>query len=211
MTNINQQQTTAATGKPKGRLTLIAIFVIAFVPMALATYMYFNQVLVPSGRTNNGAMMLPPLAFDELDLSSMSDERLSIDDTQKKWVMITLADGVCEQTCVDALYKTRQVNVALHKESDRVIRYLVMASVEGIPELDKRVKKEYPLLHLAKAEKYHLKAYLDQKLDANEALAKSYILIVDPIGNIMMYYTPANSGKDILEDLKRLLKVSQIG
>jgi len=37
------------------------------------------------------------------------------------------------------------------------------------------------------------------------------VFLVDPLGNIMMYYTPTHSGKDLLKDLQKLLKASQIG
>jgi len=35
--------------------------------------------------------------------------------------------------------------------------------------------------------------------------------IIDPLGNLMMYYPPGGDPKDMLKDLLRLLKVSQIG
>ncbi|MCF7980483.1 MAG: hypothetical protein K9K86_00760 [Pseudomonadales bacterium] len=211
MTTNKQENLLPTAPKPKGRLTLIFIFAIAFVPMVLATYMYFNKVMVPSGRTNKGVLILPPLALDELGLTGEENQPIGVADMQDKWVMIVVADSVCGQTCKEALYKARQVNIALHKESERVIRYYVDVSIDGTGALSHSLKSEYPLLHLASADRLPLKRYLDQKLDANKALSESYILLADPIGNVMMYYLPENSGKDILEDLKRLLKVSQIG
>ena len=211
MTKNNQEYIESSAGKPKGRLTLISIFAIAFVPMVLATYMYFNNVLVPSGRTNHGTLILPPLVFDELELMDVAGQPLKVDAMEAKWMLLVLSDGVCERACSDALYKARQVNVALHKESDRVIRYLVDVSGDGLENVTEKHKTEYPQLHYSSADRFHLKRYLDHKVDANTALTQSYSLVVDPIGNIMMYFTEQNSGKDLLEDLKRLLKVSRIG
>jgi len=37
------------------------------------------------------------------------------------------------------------------------------------------------------------------------------ILVVDPLGNMMMYYHAENTGKDMLTDIKRMLKVSKLG
>ncbi|MEC7251173.1 MAG: hypothetical protein VXW10_08035, partial [Pseudomonadota bacterium] len=37
------------------------------------------------------------------------------------------------------------------------------------------------------------------------------IYIIDPLGNLVFYYATETPPKDILQDLKRLLKVSQIG
>ncbi|WP_197685638.1 hypothetical protein [Vreelandella subglaciescola] len=36
------------------------------------------------------------------------------------------------------------------------------------------------------------------------------IVLVDPFGNVMMHYGPEHSGKDMLKDLKHLLKLSKV-
>ena len=61
--------------------------------------------------------------FDELELMDVAGQPLKVDAMEAQWMLLVLSDGVCERACSDALYKARQVNVALHKESDRVIRY----------------------------------------------------------------------------------------
>jgi len=40
---------------------------------------------------------------------------------------------------------------------------------------------------------------------------QNYVFIVDPLGNIPLYFTPENSFRDQLGDLKKLLKLSTIG
>lgn len=40
---------------------------------------------------------------------------------------------------------------------------------------------------------------------------QNYVFIVDPLGNIPLYFTPSNTFKDQLDDLKKLLKLSTIG
>jgi hypothetical protein len=37
------------------------------------------------------------------------------------------------------------------------------------------------------------------------------LYLVDPLGNIMMYYSTAFVGKELLKDLKKLLRNSNIG
>ena len=39
----------------------------------------------------------------------------------------------------------------------------------------------------------------------------AYILLMDPNGNIMMFYTLDKAGKLMLKDVKHLLKASNIG
>lgn len=208
---MNNQETNAEVTRPKGRLTFLLILGIVIVPMVLATLMYFNNVLVPSGRTNKGTLILPPLELGRFAMVNSEQKRVTAKDLGEKWALILVGEGPCEDACQQALYHARQVNVALGKEAHRVIRYYVEVGGAIAPEVEQFVKAEYPRLNLASADKYSLKRYLDQRVDSALALEQSYIFVADPMGNIMMYYTPENSGKDILEDLKRLLKVSRIG
>ena len=47
--------------------------------------------------------------------------------------------------------------------------------------------------------------------EAQSAPGAGYIYIVDPLGNLMMRHAPAGAPKGLLEDLKKLLKLSRIG
>ena len=50
---------------------------------------------------------------------------------------------------------------------------------------------------------------IQQPQDA--VLLPTGIYIVDPLGNLVFHYPLQDMGKPVLQDLKRLLKVSQIG
>jgi len=43
------------------------------------------------------------------------------------------------------------------------------------------------------------------------ALNSHRIYLIDPLGNAMMFYAPSVSSKGMLEDMKRLLRLSSIG
>lgn len=45
----------------------------------------------------------------------------------------------------------------------------------------------------------------------NHFEVKNKIYLVDPLGNLFMYYQSSTNPMDILKDLKKVLKVSQIG
>ena len=55
--------------------------------------------------------------------------------------------------------------------------------------------------------------WISQQLgyDSDRFLKEQHVFMVDPIGNIILRYGPNNSPRDMLDDLKRLLKASQIG
>jgi hypothetical protein len=43
------------------------------------------------------------------------------------------------------------------------------------------------------------------------AINSHRIYVVDPLGNVMMFYAPDAKPKGMLEDMKRLLRLSSIG
>ena len=107
------------------------------------------------------------------------------------WWLWVVAPGDCEGDCAAALHQLRQLHVLLNKDADRVQRALVTGSA-AVPE----VVGEYPRL-------IHLRADLRPLTEG--------IYIVDPIGNLVLHYPYSDAGSPVLEDLKRLLKLSRIG
>jgi hypothetical protein len=72
----------------------------------------------------------------------------------------------------------------------------------------KLINNEYPAALHANSNRATIAAALQAvspQLDANE------IYLMDPLGNIMMRFTQDQPPKDIIHDLNKLFKVSQIG
>ena len=44
-----------------------------------------------------------------------------------------------------------------------------------------------------------------------EALPAGGFYLVDPLGNLVLYFEPGMNPKDMVADIKRLLRISQIG
>ncbi|OZG73277.1 hypothetical protein BTA51_12435 [Hahella sp. CCB-MM4] len=196
--------------RSRGRLKLWVLIVIAAAPLVIAAIMYFGHIGVPSGTTNHGTLMLPPLQAEDWKLRDIqqTDPGFIQYDGKSKWVMLVVGSGECSTRCEEALYLTRQVNVALGKEIDRVTRLLLVP--ENVPGLEQALTGHESLVRL----KFARDEYegLQQALKEYDIGLQGYdILLMDPLGNIMMHYSSTHTGKDILEDLKRLLKVSKIG
>ena len=98
--------------------------------------------------------------------------------------------GDCEETCRSALHQLRQLHVLLNRDAARVRRALVTAPGSA-PTAD--LAADLALLR------------------ANVAPLERGIYVVDPIGNLVFHYPLSDAGEPVLDDLKRLLKVSQIG
>jgi hypothetical protein len=100
------------------------------------------------------------------------------------------------------------VRLALDRDMNRVQRVFVATG----PCCDQNfLAQEHPdLLTVAAAADSPLLAALDAA-GPGTAGAPGRIYVVDPLGNLMMWYSAAAQPKGLLEDMKRLLKLSHIG
>jgi len=129
------------------------------------------------------------------------------DIAQRKWHLMYFAGSQCDEACNSMLLNIRQINTAAGKNANRLRRLIVHLEQPDEAFLT-LIKAEYPeVLRLnAKTE-----TVLAELASANPDLASQDVYLVDPLGNIMMRFTPELTFKDILHDLNTLFKVSQIG
>ena len=182
----------------RNRRLLLAMFAIAFLTLGGSWLLfYFAQDGGVWGTTNKGTFVDPPMTAADLGLLQANGQPLLEGQTWWLWVV---SDGVCERDCAEALFQMRQLHVLLNRDMDRVRRGLV-----SLPGAEQPVLSEYPKL----VPLFLPKAGLPGQ-GALEGLNNG-IYIVDPIGNLVLYYPWSDAGRPVLDDLKKLLKLSQIG
>lgn len=179
--------------------------VLAFVaPVVLAYYVFYYGHITTF--TNHGQLLKPMIQLSSLKLTDESNASVTPVTLKHKWCFITFVSASCDINCTTRLVQARQVRASLLKEASRVVQVIV--------ELDKPdnsfaafIKKELPHAVIVKGDEKNIAPLLPKggALDSND------IYIQDPIGNIMMRFTPDKSMKDIRTDINTLLKVSQIG
>ncbi len=200
------------------RRTLLVIMAIVVVPFLLAYTMFRTGLWMPVDTTNKGALLLPPLHVDKLGLRNWAGDAVDFRSADGRWTMIIVGEGGCEEACKSALYLTRQAHIGLGKEAGRVLRYYGELGTELDPGLATILTGEHPRLVTVDVERGTFVEYIDSRVpelgldfDSRRLVRDSYVFIADPLGNIMLYFTPSHSGKDILTDLKKLLKNSKLG
>jgi hypothetical protein len=205
------EQTKAPTSPEqirRGRRMALLLFAVGFGPMLLATMMYYTGWMNPNEISSNGILVQPPVSVEELRLNGADGEPLSDrfgpEVETAEWLMLVAA-GPCTEECEQLLYLARQVNIALGKNADRLSR---AAYLEQVPaDLAARWDNEYATMEQLESQSGSLPAW-PEGVEPDRA---PEILLVDPFGNIIMHYGSEHTGKQILKDLKHLLKISQIG
>lgn len=157
------------------------------------------------GTSNRGELLQPPLAFDEFAAEREIGTPLDYSALDRKWSLIIPAQQACKERCEQNLYLTRQVRILLGKDMGRVRRFLLTDASLVDAELREYLRREHAdleVLHTSTAALERLKARV-----ANTIPEPSYF-IVDPEGWVMMAYRQDQNPKDLLADLKFLLKYS---
>ncbi len=204
----SQAQSSATGPTPeqvrRGRRTALLLFAIGFGPIVLATIMYYTGWMNPAGHSNNGTLIQPPVPVAELGLVSADGEpladRFGPMQDETSWMMLVAAEGPCGDACQQLVYLARQVNTALGKNQDRMQRAAYLPS----PPADLSGYPEMPLLEAGESGAITWPG----EVDLEQA---PQIYVIDPFGNVMMRYGVGIDGKAMLEDLKHLMKISQIG
>jgi hypothetical protein len=192
----------------RGRRMALLLFAIGFGPMVLATIMYYTGWMNPTALSNNGVLLQPPVPVADLQLQGADgaplEDRFGPELEEPEWMLMVVADD-CGSACEDLLYLTRQVNIALGKNANRVNRSAWLGNVSD--DLAARWSSEYSSM-----ETLELTAGAEPSWPPGvNPDTQPRILVVDPFGNIVMHYGSEHTGKQMLEDLKQLLKLSQIG
>lgn len=180
------------TSVKKSRATLIGV-VLAFALPVIGAKFVLDQSWYQGAATNKGTMLMPPIELSDALQSELPEG----------WRVALVADNDCGAPCKQGLYAMNQLDVALGKESDRV-KPLVFSrepldfDLNQTPLVKPIVGDDFPA--------------------ALADLPPHRLFIIDPMGNVMLHYPTfgeeeamRTEAKNLLSDLRTLLKLSRIG
>jgi cytochrome oxidase Cu insertion factor (SCO1/SenC/PrrC family) len=198
-----------SSSRPTASRKQIWILIGAFVaPLALAFLLYYGMGVRPSGTTNKGDLIQPAVPLPEVELPGASDQKLAADALRGKWSMVFIGEGACDPRCREALTLMRQTRLALGDKMERVQRVFF---ITGNCCDQAYLEAEHSGLLLGRIDNSAGKTLLETFPDAAQAAGLGRIYLVDPLGNLMMKYDADAPQKGLLDDLKKLLKLSHIG
>ena len=193
---------------------IIWIGLISVLPIVLAYVIYTNQQLLPERTSNQGYLLRPGVHLDV-----MGDAWLNPD---QKWLLLTfVTESSCDADCLQLLekqmYRMRQVQIAMNRNSDRMERHVLMADERLLSALNTQLKA-YPYMQVHPLDITPWQQMLGNYPGFSENYAYkndglgSYIFVVDPRNYIVAFYHhQQHSGKNMIRDLTKLLRYSQIG
>ncbi len=188
------------TDRRSVRLQLLLIATIFGVPLLLAAWMYYSgSVLVPRNSTNSGAILEPIVSLAGT-LPQSEIHKVAPD----QWLMLYVNTQPCDDTCSKNLLRLRQIRLMLGNDMNRLSR--VFLHGDSVPDT--------VLMHDLHA---GLKTITDNDLSVAlegkrpKQLRPGGIYLIDPLGNLVMYFAPELNPKAVADDIEHLLKLSHIG
>lgn len=173
---------------PNKMILLVALVCAAPFVSAWVAY-YFIK---PQGGGSYGQLLetrpLAPLALSAPDAEIWSG----------KWRLVTAVGDECAAECREALHATRQARTMLGRERERLIRVVIVSK-----SLDPALLAEHPDLLVLPTP--------TTLPDTWQALLKSGVFLVDPLGNQVILWPKNPDIKKLNQDLARLLRASRIG
>lgn len=183
----------------RGRWQLVGLLAVVIGPMLLAGAMYRWQFWVPQTRSYHGELIATGQTPSDLGVAgSWGIEGSEPGDEPRRWQLLVTSADDCAADCRALVYLARQIHIGLNREVSRAGHALAHAA--ALPaDYDAELRAGYPQLQ-------RLALDVERYPEAGAQL-----WIVDPHGNLVLRYGADSNGKQILEDLRYLLKLSQIG
>ena len=168
------------------KIKIYLIMLIFIAPVLVSWFMYAYHDYFHFQTNNHGKLLAPPL----------HDETLSAG-AAKTWQLV-YAPANCESHNADSMMFTlHQLRLLLGKDMRRV-------SLTLLTETDCKLVDTHDFRKLT-----FTNAQLRAQLHDHQISEK--IFLIDPLGNLFMYYDSDTALSNVFKDIKHVLEVSQIG
>ena len=207
----------------RARLVLILIAGIPLSMMLGATALWWAveqghvDVLGTVGTANHGELIDPPRSVSEVVFQHEGVAQTLWQDLPAKWRLLVVQRGEnCDAICQQQLYQTRQIHLALGKDFNRVSRVILSDTAPKAVTLTPEPEQGGSAASLSEwLNREHIGmtalTVSSERLGtlAPEVLASpAQWYVVDPAGWIMMRVADELYYKDVISDLRFLLKHS---
>jgi cytochrome oxidase Cu insertion factor (SCO1/SenC/PrrC family) len=201
-------------GFVNSRQALVLLALLFLMPVLVSYLMHLRAEhgWRPASTTNKGSLIQPPLPLTlPTGLVSATEKPVSQDFLGGKWTLVYIDDAACGETCRNRLYQMRQVRLAQGENLRRVQRLFLVTGASDSTDLSK-ILADFPEMAAARLSPAQTAAIAPMfSVEGISMQGADNIYLVDPLGNLMMYYPPDTDPRGMIQDLQRLLKYSHIG
>jgi hypothetical protein len=194
------------------RAALVVIAALFILPLVLAWLMYTGTIAFQPGATRNfGQLVQPPLplSWEDVHLDGATEPSPATAFAEH-WLVLHAVPNPCDDACLRNIAGLRQVHLASGRQQSR-IRLALLHDLQGNDSVRslQGIYATFGLLENPDGALWRtLQSIADQGQPSAPARGSTYL--IDPLGNIMMFYAAGYDPNDLKNDLKRLLAWSKL-
>jgi cytochrome oxidase Cu insertion factor (SCO1/SenC/PrrC family) len=199
---MSQSNLDAKTTVGKDKKILLLLAVVFLLPFTVASILHLLNIR-PGGKSF-GNLILPIVELKMPTLTDVSGNSFVDSKWSKIWNIVMIDAASCNQACEQNVDKLDRVHRSLYKEEDRVQRILILKNDYDADRI-LQLQQKYPALIILIAKDATQKDFVAQ---FDQTAPEGSIYLVDPLNNLMMYYSSDAEPKALRADIKKLLKNS---
>lgn len=208
----------------RGRMTLLLIAGIPVIVILASSWLWYFvmsgdlDLVGRLGTANNGELVRPPRQIEQAALNNGQEEVFKPSNPPRWSLVVPVAGNVCDTACEERLYTTRQIHQSLGKELGRVQRVFVtngrLANITmDVPELSDGRPLPDSFTAYLQSEQRGMSAWQASETGFGQLFSELSVspdswYLMDPSGWVMMRYDSSIDYKDVISDLKFLIKNS---
>ncbi len=176
---------------------LLGIIAIFFAPVVLAYgWFYWMSGSGPDHTINRGELVQGRSLSLELAVVGLDGELTPALAAHKgRWLVVNY--GVCTDGCVEMVWQLHNFRLSFSKDVSRIVPVLLLRAGAELPVAD---GADVTVVGMPEGT-----SALPQVFD------RAGVYVVDPLGNVVLFYAAEWTPAAIKKDMKRLLKLSRLG
>ena len=197
---LDQASAEAAASTRAGRWKMLGLMLVCAAPVIASYFTYY--VVRPEGRRNYGELIDPQRPLPAFTSTNAQGQAVPLASLRDQWLLISVADSVCNEACQEHLLLQRQLRETLGREKERLDWVWLRTGDAALSEPLQKATAAAQVLHVdAQALAGWLQPAPGQKIE-------DHLYVVDPLGNWMMRFPAQLDAKQAKRDLDRLLRAS---
>jgi hypothetical protein len=202
----------SSQSKSKKQLTIILAIPIVVVTLSSLVFVLVQKQILVLGTVNIGTLIHPPVQWGDLHPTRVDGGEFEFNRADSTWLYAVVGSSTCTGECERMLYLTRQTHTALGKKMGRVARVYIAVDGPVSTELRQFLQAEHSDITVLNIDRNRFVGAMGGL--AIDPMDRRSFYVVDPLGWAMMYYQAQDTrletltalGKDILKDMRRLLR-----
>jgi hypothetical protein len=194
-----------ASVRERNLRTVAALAALFLLPLAFAFYAYYGTDWRPAAHLNHGSLITPPRLLPQPALPRAPPGAAAGVTFRTVWTLVYVGEGACDEDCRHALLVMRQTRLGLNNDMTRVERVWLATGTCCAAEASEPYEAGLVVLEANGPAAESL-----LRLFPGAGRAHS-VFVVDPLGNLMMSYDARSDPHGLLDDLRKLLRLSHIG